>query len=92
MRVATDPAMSAQVLVLDLFLPSMDGFRIHACVEEALGYTVPVVFISSDPAAALPLRAPASMCLLHKPFEIPQLLDAVKRVVEACAKSTSATR
>lgn len=91
-RVATDPAMSAQVLVLDLFLPSMDGFRIHTFVEEALGYTVPVVFISSDPAAALPLRAPASMCLLHKPFEIPQLLDAVKRVVEACAKSTSATR
>ncbi len=91
-RVATDPATSAQVLVLDLFLPTMGGFRIHTIVEEALGCTVPVVFISSDPAAALPLHAPASMCLLHKPFEIPQLLDALKRVVGACAEPMSAPR
>jgi two-component system cell cycle sensor histidine kinase/response regulator CckA len=83
LKAAVDPSFPVDLLVLDVLLPGMDGFRIHARAEEVLGRAIGCVFVSGDPATVLPPGSPTRVCLLPKPFEISTLLEAVRRVTRA---------
>ncbi len=77
---ATQKGCLADVLVLDVFVPSIDGFRVHAEAESRVGRPLGAVFITGEPGVVLPPQAPARCELLFKPFEIQTLLGAVARV------------
>lgn len=70
------------LVVLDLFMPVMDGFELLAQLER-LHLDVPVVVMSASRAdLAKAARAPHSF--LKKPFE---LLELVRTVEGACRKA-----
>lgn len=83
LRLAADRATAPGLLVLEVQLPHVDGFRVHARAEERYGRRVPVVFTSADPTVVLPAGAGPHVTLLVKPFEVHELLAAVARVVRA---------
>jgi len=82
-QLSISDAWTADLVVLDVLLPSMDGLRAHRRIESLLGRSLPAVFISGEPESVLPADAPASMELLAKPFEIMQLQSAIDRVMLA---------
>jgi PAS domain S-box-containing protein len=84
-QLSISDAWTADLVVLDVLLPSMDGLRAHRRIESLLGRSLPAVFISGEPESVLPADAPASMELLAKPFEIMQLQSAIDRVMLAAA-------
>ena len=77
---ATHGERIADVLVLDVYVPSIDGFRVHAEAELRTGRQIGAVFITGEPGVVLPPGMPAHCELLFKPFEIQSLLEAVARV------------
>jgi signal transduction histidine kinase/CheY-like chemotaxis protein len=83
---ATHGERIADVLVLDVYVPSIDGFRVHAEAEARTGRQIGAVFITGEPGVVLPPGTPAHCELLFKPFEIQSLLEAVARVGAAVAR------
>ena len=83
LELALRPVAPPDVLVLEVGLPSMNGFRVLAELEARSGRRVPAIFMSADPGVKLPGDAPRSMELLFKPFEVQSLLEAVARVAAA---------
>ncbi|MEY2795332.1 MAG: hypothetical protein RIR10_1048 [Planctomycetota bacterium] len=77
---ATQGERIADVLVLDVYVPSIDGFRVHAEAEARAGRQIGAVFITGEPGVVLPPGMPTHCELLFKPFEIQALLEAVARV------------
>lgn len=73
-------SLPVDACILDIGLPGIDGLRLHGRFESAVGRRVPVVFISGDPASALPTDAPGHMRLLPKPFEPAVLLRLAHEV------------
>ncbi len=84
---AIDAKAPIDLLILDVQLPSLDGFHVHARAEEVLGRRLGCVFISGDPGMALPLSAVDHVGLLAKPFEPSALLDEIARVHAAALKA-----
>ena len=75
---------SPSCLVLDVRMPGQSGLELQQ-VLEAAGHRIPVIFITGHadlPMAQQALRAGA-VTLLAKPFDGEELLDAVRRAVEA---------
>jgi FixJ family two-component response regulator len=68
----------AACLIVDVSMPQMDGFELHALLEES-GRSVPTVFISGH--VGLGYRAHASsldaVAFLHKPCDGALLRDAI---------------
>jgi FixJ family two-component response regulator len=60
---------------------SMSGQRLHAQLEIDLGARLPVVFMCSDPTHSTVVGGRRDMLFLQKPFEIPELMDAVTSVI-----------
>ena len=83
---ATHGERIADVLVLDVYVPSIDGFRVHAEAELRTGRQIGAVFITGEPGVVLPPGTPEHCELLFKPFEIQSLLEAVARVGAAVAR------
>lgn len=83
---ATHGERIADVLVLDVYVPSIDGFRVHAEAEARTSRQIGAVFITGEPGVVLPPGTPAHCELLFKPFEIQSLLEAVARVGAAVAR------
>jgi CheY-like chemotaxis protein len=84
-QLSTSAGWTADLVVFDVLLPSMDGLRAHRRIESLLGRPTPAVFISGEPESALPADAPLWMELLAKPFEITQLQSAIDRVMLAAS-------
>ena len=84
-QLSTGTGWTAELVVLDVLLPSINGLHAHRRIESLLGRVVPAVFISGEPESALAPDAPASMELLAKPFEIAQLQSAIERVLRAAS-------
>ncbi|HEX5503637.1 MAG TPA: response regulator [Thermomicrobiales bacterium] len=70
------------VILLDLMLPDMDGWAFRAAQRAAgRGADIPLVLCTASaraPAAAADLGAAT---ILAKPFDLPDLRDAVRRAV-----------
>lgn len=70
-------------LVLDNHAPALDAPRFHARAEEALGRPIAGIFMNSDGALAAAPRSSTRTCVLSKPFEVHDLLSALKRTASA---------
>lgn len=74
---------SFDLILLDLMMPEMDGLRMLRWLRQEQGLAVPVVIISAaaDPGSAEALRAEGANAVLHKPVELPVLLEQIRQVL-----------
>lgn len=71
------------VILLDLYMPSMNGHELHAALQaEATWKHIPVIFVSGMPSAG----AKAPFEVMEKPLDIDALLAVVRR---GCAASAA---
>ena len=73
------PAAKAACLLLDVHLPSMDGFELQERAAQ-LGYDVPAIFITARPDETSRSRARrvGAVALLEKPVDEAALFDAIE--------------
>jgi DNA-binding response OmpR family regulator len=86
--VATDPPIA---VVLDLYMPGMDGFEVMSALKKAAP-GVPVIVISGGmPGRSgdlLPLALDlGAAAILRKPFQIEELDEIIRRVVPGLRRS-----
>lgn len=78
-----DALANAGCLVLDIELPGMSGIDLHARLTSA-GIHLPVIFITGHDRPIFREKAEsAGACYLPKPFPSSQLIDSVRRHIEA---------
>ncbi|MGZ3443578.1 MAG: response regulator, partial [Polyangia bacterium] len=74
------------LVISDLLMPRMDGFAFtRELRKHALGATVPLIVTSAiykDPATIARLHAETGAQFFAKPFQIRELLAAVKRLLD----------
>ena len=83
MRLATESGKAFDLHVLDLSLPALGGEAVHRRAEQEHGRSIPVVFVSGEPHAAVESGAFRRMRLLSKPFDITDFAQAIRAVVAA---------
>jgi FixJ family two-component response regulator len=73
----------AACLVLDVQLPGLSGFQLHAALVTA-GASVPVIFITGGDEAGSRERAKraGAVAFLSKPFLAGPLLEAIERAID----------
>jgi FixJ family two-component response regulator len=75
--------LNAGCMVLDIELPGMSGIDLHARLAEA-GIHLPVIFITGHDRPIFREKAEsAGACYLSKPFPSSQLIEKVRRHIEA---------
>lgn len=67
------------VLVLDVNLPILDGYQVADTLRDVYGAALPIVMITADGHAAEKARRIGAFTYLQKPFDITDLLLAVRR-------------
>lgn len=72
----------ATCLIVDVSMPQMDGFELHALLE-ASGRGVPTVFISGQVGQGYEERAASldAVAFLNKPCHAAMMHDAIKTVI-----------
>ncbi len=68
-------------IVSDIHMPGMSGIALQQHLVRQ-GRILPFIFITALPDSALARQAPATSCLLRKPFEAGALAACLKRVLE----------
>lgn len=74
------------LLLLDVHMPAGDGFSVHQRLgrhpELALK---PVIYMTHDPSREIEIEAAedGAAALLHKPFEMRELLEAVRTALKS---------
>jgi CheY-like chemotaxis protein len=72
---------SPELVLLDLMMPVMDGWQMLAAMQRDPALRrIPVVVMSAAPPARGTLPCVA---LLHKPFQLESLLDAIANALDA---------
>lgn len=70
------------VIILDYALPGLDGIQLFDCLQEQEHLrTVPVILISAQAQLPLYQIQQRGMHLLHKPFDLDELLALVQSLV-----------
>jgi FixJ family two-component response regulator len=74
---------SPKCLVLDVHMPMMNGFELHARLKQ-LGYRLPVVYLTAHdtPQTILGAKQTGTAALLFKPLDGNELLAVVSKVVK----------
>jgi DNA-binding response OmpR family regulator len=76
------------VLLLDLMMPGVDGYEVIRTVKEERPPTLKRVVVMTAASEAIKNSLPEPVCrLLPKPFDIDQLVAAVRDCLHACAGS-----
>lgn len=73
------------LLLLDLHMPAGDGFSVHERIQRHPEIALkPVVFMTHDPSRQIELVAAddGAYALLHKPFEMRELLQTIKDALD----------
>jgi CheY-like chemotaxis protein len=71
-------------LVLDLAMPRMDGPALVRTLREQTRWgRVPLVLLSGTPGVGVASARLGARACLHKPFALPELVAAVRRVAPA---------
>lgn len=69
------------LVILDIGLPLLDGSRVAAELHALYGTAVPLVLITADGHTAHKARQIGAAAFLRKPFEIADLLQAVRHIL-----------
>lgn len=78
-------------ILLDLTLPDIDGVTLGRRLRRELGYVPPLFVLSarSEQAVAQAGNDLAAVGVLRKPYDIPLLLDAIARALQATGNGDS---
>jgi FixJ family two-component response regulator len=70
------------ILILDISMPDMDGFELHAALEET-NRSIPTVFISAhdDKHYMEKAKSVGAITLLYKPCDAILLRDAIEKAL-----------
>ena len=79
-RVTTDPP---DLIVLDVFMPLMDGIEFLDKVGASIDARVPVIVVSGASAAPDPMPHASIRCWLSKPVGIADLVTQIQACFEA---------
>ena len=79
---ANSNIVDAACLILDVQLPGITGFELHACLTQK-GPTPPVIFITAydEPEARARAKTAGAAAFLAKPFSGRVLLETVREAV-----------
>ena len=78
------------VLLLDLMMPGVDGYEVIRTVKEERPPTLKRVVVMTAASEAIRSSLPEPVCkLLPKPFNIDELVAAVKDCVDVCTGATA---
>ena len=74
---------SPDVLILDIHMPAGEGFTVQDRLQEMMGPWPIVIYLTGDKSLRADLMAKqlGAFAVIHKPFEIAQLLETVRRAV-----------
>jgi CheY-like chemotaxis protein len=75
------PGWRPDLIILDLMMPIMDGWRFRAEQRQTPSADVPVLVLTSHWDAASAGAGIDATEMLRKPFDLDQLLNTIKRVV-----------
>jgi DNA-binding response OmpR family regulator len=70
------------VMVLDMGLPVLDGYEVARSIRATHGETVPILVITADGQAAEKAARVGAYAYVRKPFDVGDLVDAVRRGLE----------
>ena len=72
----------ASCLIIDIMMPDMDGFELHALLE-ASGRDIPTIFISgqNDQKTIDRAQSMGSVAILNKPCDPNLLHDAIEKAI-----------
>jgi DNA-binding response OmpR family regulator len=79
------------VLLLDLMMPGVDGYEVIRTVKEERPPTLKRVVVMTAASEAIRNSLPEPVCkLLPKPFNIDELVTAVRNCVDVCMGAVEA--
>ncbi|MHA6138821.1 response regulator transcription factor [Pseudomonas mohnii] len=81
----SDGPEAASCLISDIQMPVMDGIKMYE-VLSALGFHIPVIFITGNPDAQRPISAGAMkpIAFFPKPFSTEKLLECIETALSRC--------
>ncbi|HJX28203.1 MAG TPA: response regulator [Thermoanaerobaculia bacterium] len=70
------------VIVADLLMPIMDGVRFLRWLRQEEGLAIPVIILTTteSPDVLRATREAGANAVVHKPFDLPRLMQAVREV------------
>ena len=75
-------ATRPEVMVLDMTLPLVDGSEVARLVRATHGESLPILVITADGHAAEKAERVGAYAYVRKPFDVSDLVEAVRRGVE----------
>jgi len=75
---ALDPSPTPALVVLDMNLPGTSGETVAGNLRALYGQRLPVLVVTADAAALARAKSAGSYSFLFKPFEVSQLVVAVR--------------
>jgi CheY-like chemotaxis protein len=83
--------MAVDLLLLDLSMPGMDGWKTLAQLEaKKLAPPPPVIIITARPNQQAAGRKAGVVAVLEKPLDFPRLIQTVSQVLAKAVNSTNA--
>lgn len=73
------------LVLLDIGLPLVDGDGVARAIRLHHGMTIPIVAITADGRAAEKARRMGAVAYFHKPFDLDQLMAAVRLAMGSCS-------
>jgi DNA-binding response OmpR family regulator len=69
------------LVVLDIGLPDIDGYAVAEGLRAAHAEPVPILVMTADGRAREKAERVGARAYLHKPFELQELVDHVRRLL-----------
>jgi two-component system, chemotaxis family, chemotaxis protein CheY len=80
------PGWRPDLIILDLIMPIMDGWRFRAEQRQTPSADVPVLVLTGHRDAHSASSGMGAVETVNKPFELDQLLDTVQRIVSSASR------
>jgi two-component system response regulator MprA len=72
-------ARRPDIVLLDLTLPGLDGYRVARALRAAHGRELPILAMTADGQAASKAARAGAYAFMRKPFELADLLLTIRR-------------
>jgi DNA-binding response OmpR family regulator len=72
-------ARRPDIVLLDLTLPGLDGYRVAQGLRAAHGTGLPILAMTADGRAEFKAAQAGAYAFMRKPFELDELLESLRR-------------
>jgi CheY-like chemotaxis protein len=81
--VARGTARRPDLVLLDLTLPGLDGYRVAHDLRTAHGAGLPILAMTADGRAEAKAARAGAYAFVRKPFELAELIGSIRRGLDA---------